>query len=287
MKKSAFTLVELSIVLAIIGIIVVGVSQGGVMIGKARLANARAITASAPVADIDGLLAWYETSLKDSLLPSESIKGSEINTWYDISPSSINEQKNTLSKTSDNVDYRIKGINNVPSIAFSGSGYMALSNLHQGATNIATVFVVFRPEESISSNLNVLLDNHVNYDRFSVGVKATQIHLHSGTGVNTSTSNNPASVSENNNYILAAYFNGDKSAAFLNDASTAVGYGYVDSGGNNSLQGLTIGARRAGGARFTGLISEVIVYNSLIKKTNRTAIMRYLSQKYKIAVSGI
>jgi prepilin-type N-terminal cleavage/methylation domain-containing protein len=70
-KKFAFSLIELSIVILVIGILMVGVSQGYNIVRSAQISNARSITAKSPIQQMSGLLAWYETSWKESLIQSE------------------------------------------------------------------------------------------------------------------------------------------------------------------------------------------------------------------------
>ncbi|MFM2200408.1 MAG: hypothetical protein RL769_463, partial [Pseudomonadota bacterium] len=53
--QRAFSLIEMSIVILIIGILVSGVSQGTILIRKMRLQTAQNITASAPVLSVNDL----------------------------------------------------------------------------------------------------------------------------------------------------------------------------------------------------------------------------------------
>ncbi|MBU6338893.1 MAG: prepilin-type N-terminal cleavage/methylation domain-containing protein [Rickettsiales bacterium] len=59
MKKNtykAFSLIELSIVILVIGILFAGVMQGRSLIQKSRLKTAQSLTKSSPVSGIYGLL---------------------------------------------------------------------------------------------------------------------------------------------------------------------------------------------------------------------------------------
>ena len=287
MKKSAFSLVELAIVLIIISILIVGVTQGAGLINSGRLANARSLTAKSPVAEISGLIAWYETSLKDSLNQSETGDAAQVTSWYDISPNSIIDKKNTLTKAATtNAVYRISGINRVPSIQFNGSGKFALSNFYQGTTAQATVFLVLKPEFAPSATQVIPFDADVAQDRFSLGIKNNAIRLDTGTGADTATSINAATFQTGGNYIVAGYFNGTSSAAYLNNATTSAGNSNINAG-SNSLTGLSIGTDKNTNSGFSGMISEVIIYNRVLKLQERKDVMSYLSKKYKISVTGI
>ena len=60
--KKAFSLIELSIVILIIGILVAGVTQSSRLVSQFRLLSARNITQSSPVHSIKDLLIWLETT---------------------------------------------------------------------------------------------------------------------------------------------------------------------------------------------------------------------------------
>ena len=72
MKKSssAFSLIELSIVILIIGIIIAGITQGSRLVTKMRVASARALTQSSPVTSIKGLMMWLETTMDGNVVSS-------------------------------------------------------------------------------------------------------------------------------------------------------------------------------------------------------------------------
>lgn len=286
MQKKAFSLIELAIVLIIIGILFVGISQGGAMINSARLASARSATSNSPVPKISGLLAWYETSSKNSLIQSQTSESSQITTWYDISPDSIVNQRNTLTKAAaTNAVYSVSGINKFPSIRFNLTGKFSISALYQGPTPQATVFMVFRPEFTPSSTQVIPFDANVANDRFSFGIKNDSININAGNGVDTGLVTNPASFAINKDYIVAVYFNSTSSSAYVNNAATMAG-GSVINCGTNLLAGLSIGTDKNTNSGFTGLISEVIVYNRPLKLEERKDVIKYLAKKYKIAVVG-
>ena len=100
-NKSAFTLLELVVVMMLIGIIVGGIMQGSSLVTSSRLASARSLTSKAPISNISGLIAWFESSHKNSFLGNQSFDSANISEWRDISPSSILNQKNKLTKTAN------------------------------------------------------------------------------------------------------------------------------------------------------------------------------------------
>ena len=93
MKKNnklnhAFSLIELSIVILIVGILIAGVTSASRLVNKMSLTSIQNQTRSSPVASIKDLVVWYETSLDESFIDSERSEGSKISSWNDINPQS-------------------------------------------------------------------------------------------------------------------------------------------------------------------------------------------------------
>ncbi len=286
MKRTAFSLIEISVVLIVIGILAAGIVGANSLIKSSRLATARSLTTSSTVPSIEGLVAWYETSLTDSLKSSESFNGSQISTWYDNNPASIVLRKNTLSRSaSSSVTYQQDGINNIPSLKFDGSGNLTLSNFYQGTLASATLFFVIQPTAIDTTTAKILSDSSSSGSVAAVGIKSASIHLNFGSAANTATGSNSANVVTDQNYIVVAYAIQSASKAYLNNSKDMAGNSVINAG-SNSLKGLTVGTDRNGSYQFSGLISEIIIYNRPLKDSERKDVLRYLSNKYKIAVSG-
>lgn len=62
--KSAFTMIELAMVLLVIALLVGGIVGGQSLIQSAQLAKARSLTQSAPVMNSEDLTLWLETVLE-------------------------------------------------------------------------------------------------------------------------------------------------------------------------------------------------------------------------------
>lgn len=91
MNKKAFSLIELSIVILIIGILIAGVTQGSRLVGAMRLASAKALTQSSPIASMRNLHSWYEATSEGSFLEAETEDSTALTIWKDIGPNTINK----------------------------------------------------------------------------------------------------------------------------------------------------------------------------------------------------
>jgi len=258
------------------------VAGGANLIMSAKLSSARSLTARSPVPKIAGLVAWYETSRLESFKANEALDDGQISTWYDVGPGSITKKYNTLTRTASSaVIYQQSGINRLPSISFNGSGRISVSSFYQGKSAQNTIFFVSSPYSL--SNAPTPVDSGNSFTATPISYLSNGIRLYAGNNADFTTS---GCCLTNSSYIIAAYFNRTSSKAYINDAKTMVG-GVVGSPGSNLMDGLTIGTDRNGSFQFTGLVSEVIIYNRPLETQERKDVINYLSQKYGIAVTGI
>jgi len=284
-------MIEMALVVVIIGVMIVGIIGGSGMIRSATISSARSFTVKSSVQQIKGLVAWYETSLKESFKAAEAMDGAQISAWHDISPSSLaaqryditqgsaSGQRNVLSRTvSSSVIYQDKAINDLPSIYFAGSGNLTLANFYQGTLAQSTVFMVLQPNNTFDVTL---FDSNTVGDTASIGISANTLNLNAGSAVSTA-----ASFVAGADYIVAAYLNGASSKAYVNNAATSAGDASIDAG-LNLLTGLTIGSNKSGGNGFQGFIAEVIIYDRPLQLQERRDVFKYLSHKYKISATGI
>ncbi len=281
-KKTAFSLVELSIVVTVIGVMIAGIIGATGMIKAASISGARSFTLKSSVSQISGLVAWYETSLTQSLKSSEAFDGAAISTWFDISPTSITNRRNTLSRSASNdLIYQENGINNLPSLKFNGKANLVLNNFYESTSDEHTIFFVARPY-ILGSNTGTIIDSaNASASTTSIAFTNTGIRMFFGVAATASGTN----ISSGQDYIVATYANGSASKVYINNAAATIGNAINP--GNNILQGLTVGTDKNSAAAFTGLISEIIIFNRPLHLQERRDIFKYLSYKYNITVNGI
>ena len=119
-KNQAFSLIELSIVILIIGILVAGVTQSSRLIRQMQLSSARALTLSSPVLSIPNLVSWYEPTQEKSFDEVETSENSLVSKWYDLSlvnsdPVSVSSKTIGASWNTKH-EYKIKALSPLESI---------------------------------------------------------------------------------------------------------------------------------------------------------------------------
>jgi prepilin-type N-terminal cleavage/methylation domain-containing protein len=148
MKKNnyskAFSLIELSIAILIIGILITGVAQGSKLYYKMKLNAAQALTKSSPVSGIKDLLLWYETSLESSFLDSERIEGAAVSSWLNNNLQKTFKKKATSANPplSTRPIFKESAINDLPALYFDGGDQMYFDGSDLEGARGYTVFAV-------------------------------------------------------------------------------------------------------------------------------------------------
>ena len=155
--KKAFSLVEISIVILVIGILIAGISKGVDLVYDMRLATARALTDKAPMFGMENLEMWLETTSENSLATGTAtftnVKNppdkKEIGKWNDINPTLIdpNYKNHAVQGTLGYQPLYIQdGINGLPALLFDGVDDWF--NATNGKTNFNefTIFIVAKPQ---------------------------------------------------------------------------------------------------------------------------------------------
>ena len=295
-KDRAFSLIELSIVILIIGILIAGVTQGSRLVKQGRIKTAQNQTNSSPVPGINGLALWVETTF-DTSFPSGLVDdGSSITNWYDINPGAINKISLAyapIAGATSEPTYIAGGINNLPVIRFDGvydclitPAKIPVNALSQGQITIFMVAKYYGPNsgagvifkyQNTGANLRIGIEVNSNYIRFDFP--------QSVNGALLSTTTNIA----NQNYIFTFTENGTTQAITLNGSSTpeavqANNLAFISSDSHMLSIG---GDTQSDSAYCTGHysqvdIGEIIVYDHMLKNSEIKDVQNYLSKKWAI-----
>jgi prepilin-type N-terminal cleavage/methylation domain-containing protein len=281
-SQKAFSLIELSIVILIIGILIAGITQSSILIKKYKLNSAQTITQSSPVTSIKDLALWLEPVMESSITSATNdlspIDGDAVALWNDTNSQSITKVNVAQSTSSARPTYKTNGIGNLPTLSFDGGDYLetALTTIPAGY-NTYTIFLVW--QQNTSGTTQVIF--HQRGSGCSADYAGT--YLSTGGYINgwacgsgdTQASTYSASkpyatiyrVDNTQTNNVTVYANGTKTGPTqktVNVGATATAVGY---GGGSTYY-------------FRGYISEVIVFTRALKDAEISDVRGYLAKKY-------
>lgn len=297
-KNKAFSLIELSVVIIIIGILIAGVIQGSTIILKAKYNTARALTESSPVAATKGLRLWLETTLDESIPNAESIDDSNVTVWRDISTQT--GTRLFARNGASTIKYKFnEGINSVPSLYFpagdASTTFFTLSFSKDTTKptsiptrqNAFTYFIVAKAD-AIGATNNLFYNGTVANNGWGYGNSPTNKTILFDSGISNVTGNAALSKAEVISVVYDGLIGDEIAKLYVNGVlDSAIGSTTTVSV-ESPRTGLYIGSNNATGSatdNWQGYISEIIIFDKKLPNAHRKAIESYLGQKYSINIS--
>ena len=277
-NKKAFSLLELSIVIVIVGVLLIGVIGSKHLIKKARINAAQAITRSSPISAVKGNKLWIESSLDDFSFGNGLTTGDFITAWEDNS--SNNGLSISVAGTGPTYSNSINGVQAVRFDSTSANNHLVIDNpAFLNGTNY-TIFFVEKRMATNGTTGNYLLGSSGS---FALGYETTgsviQTHGEASSDDNTaaiesvtSYSNKPRMISftHSSTYGNKIYINGTLANEDSSDEAKA------------HLSGFSVTNTLKIGDNYNGEIGEFAIFDRGIKNSERKVIEDYLSDKWNI-----
>jgi hypothetical protein len=286
-KYSAFSLIEISMVILIIGILIAGTIKGSHLMAQYKLSVLQKLTRDSDVGQIPDLVAWYETTLDESFNYAEAADNTEISTWYDIG--SQRAKSNATQSTSGiKPKYSIDSSLGLPLIFFTGgsSQFLNLPDNTVPSNNLPyTIFMVSKVTSNCSCGVlgsgNYGVTNQSNSFRYDPSGNFRNFWWSNDLG-STAGSMNPVntlrimSITYNTVDGRKFYINGALNASLSSTTRASLS--------TNNFIGKTIGSSGAN-LFMNGHIGEIIIYNRGLKNEERQSVEKYLGKKFNITVT--
>lgn len=273
--RTGFSLIELSIVILIIGILIAGVTQSSRLITQFKLTTARTLTQSSPATSIKDLLFWFETSSEKSFFDTQPDNLSAIALWNDINPQNIS--KNNATAT-DIPTYIQNCVNGLPCVRFNGtSNFMTLDSTV--FLKPMTMFIVTKTA-SIPAQMALL---GTSLSGIALNINQTTGTLQLAQQNSAVLGSSTAGIVAGQSYVISVSYDSSGNVAFFSNG-TANGTATNDRA--IGIQTLAIGYNILGTNLFyNGDIAEIIGFGRLLKTEERKSVEAYLGKKWGIKVS--
>lgn len=285
MKKhphKAFSLIEISVVILIIGILIAGISSGVDLFYDSRLATAQSLTKNAPVPRIEGLFTWIETTSPESFTTTPK-DGDPIALIKDLSFKM--DKANFVQTGVDGLKpiYKQQNLNNLPALYFDGSNDFLVS---EKAYN-----------SSIFSNSQVTIFAVINY----VGGIGTAVFLKHelpgyriGFEINNGKARfdfpNPAknaimaSSVVNKNIIITGISNKSNQKLYINSNMESNISNMDNTNITSSASTIFLGTNYNGYFPTNFNFGELIIYDRALTDKELDLVTKYLSKKWAIKI---
>ena len=297
--KNAFSLVELSMVILIIGILIAGVSQAIDLYQDSRLATARSLTKNSRVGRIPDLVSWYETTNENvfsegttSFKNIEKIQADQkINRWKDSNPNSIYKYDATQTISANQPKIIFDKDTSLPIVRFDGNPrFLALPDgtVPFGDSEYTVIFIS-KYDPTCSERCGVLgsgnygAHNQTNVFRYNLPSKNVYNYWWYVDIVSPANEIFPNKfqifVFDYNKATRNIYINGTNVKSSLNSGR--------ESTKSNNTMGLTCSTSSCGGGPeyLVGSIAELIIYDRALLNDERKSIETYLSKKWSIKIN--
>lgn len=275
-SSRAFSLLELSIVLVLIGILIVSTISAKSIIKKSRIIAAQSKTRSSPVNSIPDAVIWLESSLADSFDADEAEDDSDLSVWKDIKTGSASPINNG-SAGSEAPKYS-NTINSIQAVKFSGSddSYFAVDGSALNGSDYTIIVLEKRQGDDANYFLTQAGSSTTDNEVLQLGYSASGTVIHSQGSGNNYTS----SVEGYNSQVQQP-----RIFTFIQNGSTGKKTyinGFI-AGEDSDVTRLSNISDLHLGKGYTGEIGEFIIFDRALKKSERRSIEKYLLEKWRMS----
>ena len=187
-NRKGFSLIEISVVILIIGVLIAGISQASDMIDDSALKGARAGSRGSRVPRIKDLVLWLDATADGATLSSASstkqaVDIDPVTVWKDSNPNS--SSKLTLAGASTFSSNKVGGL---PGITLNGSSsFFKLTDRFDNSTGEYVIYLVYQPVAlPVSGTVGVIMEKR----NASSAIFPYRLEIDSGGFYRYSNSNN-------------------------------------------------------------------------------------------------
>jgi prepilin-type N-terminal cleavage/methylation domain-containing protein len=287
-NQKAFSLMEISMVIFIIGILIAGISTGIDLYNDARISKAQALTKSSKIPRIPDLALWLD-SVSPQAFNKPPSQNEKIANWKDINPFSNNKLEAYQTSEDFKPTYNFNSISGLPALKFNSNCMRIDLDISYSSKPKITVFTVFKVNgynESLGSWGNPLFGNdNKDWDRFLLLAKGSLSYMAVSNG-------NGALLKTFNNILNDPYYLTYVSQQSVTNGSQVRYNGIVISSHTENFTNpqnnwIALGSAGGGDNGGCGLLSnfdigEFIIYDRNLSVSEINDVEKYLKKKWEI-----
>jgi prepilin-type N-terminal cleavage/methylation domain-containing protein len=285
MKKhppKAFSLIEISVVILIIGILIAGISTGVDLFYDSKLATAQSLTKSAPVQRIEGLFTWIEATSPESFTTTPK-DGDSIGLIKDLGFKM--DKVNFVQTGNDNLKpiYKPRNLNDLPALYFDGSNDFLVSEKSYTSSIFSNSQVtIFAVINYLGNSVSVFLKHETAPYRTGLEINNGKIRFDFPqdnytkiVGINSI---------HNKNLIITAIADKVNQKIYINSTLEASNKNTTAISSSTPSQ-IYLGANTGGSLYTTNFnFGELIIYDRALTIKEMDLVTKYLSKKWGIKI---
>ena len=293
-EKKGFSLIEISIVVLILGIMLAGIFNYNNFVLKASLVSAKKITKSSTILRIEDLAFWLDATAQNSFKPDELVNTAflsdisdkqTIGWWQDVNlqkvyPARLNFISSNLA---NRPKYYVSAINNLPALYFDGNDSLRIENLPTTAIASENEITIFVVQNVKKGNLTTFT---INSSASADGQnERASITAYWGNGIFFDFGSWKNGGRVNRYYSIASYLNKPQVISAIKNSSSSSFYinSKLEATANtSSVLNTSLNRYLEIGTSFDGYIGEILIYNRALRVKERMLVEQYLMKKWKI-----
>jgi prepilin-type N-terminal cleavage/methylation domain-containing protein len=288
-KRKAFSLVEISIVILIIAILIAGISQAVEMFSEASIKSARNLSKLSRVSRIEDLTLWLDATSSEAF-DKEKDDNSKISIWKDTNAAAASIISSSSSSASLYPSYALSAINKLPAVSFKktsslvGNCVTVPNGSFVNSFEDFTLYLIFNPK-NLDDGI-IIEKNNASATKFPFSLEllsgSYKFSVKNSTSTISVTGARQPQINTPNLIRLSRIKGSQIEIAIDGVSSTETDTLFTSSTLNNAE--LAIGCRIGSTpANFiNGDIGETAFYNRNLNSKDKSDVEEYLYKKWKM-----
>ena len=283
-NRKGFSLIEISVVILIIGVLIAGISQASDMIDEAALKGARTASRGSRVPRVKDLVLWVDAVSDGASLTAagkQAVDDQAVTQLKDLNPRS--SAKLTLTGTGTSI-FNSNKVSGLPGLNLSGSNYFKLTDRFDNSTIDYTIYLVYQPAVLPSSGTQFIFEKRSSVGAtfpYRLEIDSAGFYKFSDSAVAVAAYGAKKASAGKVNIIRLARSSAASLSIVVDDVPNVAVAGSTSAINSDEL---IIGAKNAASPtnHANGRLGELIIFERDLVSSEEADIETYLFRKWKV-----